>query len=839
MIAVVGIARRRVARLKSEINHELNCNASLMRATQAFPFSNRPQSMENKMIIRYIDAFAGAGKTYALLKHVAERVNEGSSFIFCQPTTDLIAETIALLRVLYPEVIAVSINHLSTPPDESVVGRITKYLKNANPEPHVLFVTWNSFERLNFIADKRRWDVVIDEIPSVHRYFRLDVPETHGLLTEHLENIELHDSSYSAIFARKRNKVSQIATNKGGDEALMVYRNLAYHICSRRWGVYINNRQYEHLISGKSKNRTLHAYAMLRANIFDGFNSVLVAGACFKESFFYRWLSRSVKFAEAKELYGTLKYERHPNGELLTIFYGLDGSFSKRRRDKPGYWNGITQFVINEFGDCVTLRSTNERADVSMFEGLETFIRLPHSPHGLNKYMDIDNVAFLSAFNLYPDHNNFLREILGMTKGEVDNAMHRQIAYQEILRSSLRDPENKNPKKVFVPDHDTAAWLQSQFDGSTIQKVDLGIEAAPSKRGRPRKYEDNKSRQAAYDQRQREQKAKSKSIVTEPDMQGNIESASYENSYKTLIGNNVRNQNFIASVYVTFDQQNPEMVITESIDEFEDTLRQASLQETESKEDNILFCPALFEEGKRSEAAIIRANGIVLDFDGGDIDPITLSQIFPHLRMTTYATYSATRSDFRYRAYIPTSQCMTADTYKAIATHIRTILIENGFTEEKRKVGSDRKAHGLDRSKLSAASLFYFPCVPADPEAAFFRVFKDGDRKPLNVTAWLEKAAVPDHVLESISSEIILPSTMNPHLVEKAIERYRLATAMPGNGNHASFVLMLSLGYAGCSEMEARSIARQEFMASSNWKERINEIDHRVTELKMRGFFMN
>jgi hypothetical protein len=76
----------------------------------------------------------------------------------------------------------------------------------------------------------------------------------------------------------------------------------------------------------------------------------------------------------------------------------------------------------------------------------------------LNSFQHIANVEFLSARNLTPAHGKFAEPTIGLTENEIRTAIHRQVAYQTVMRGALRDTENHEAKRIFVPDLGTAEW---------------------------------------------------------------------------------------------------------------------------------------------------------------------------------------------------------------------------------------------------------------------------------------------------------------------------------------------------------------------------------------------
>lgn len=132
--------------------------------------------------------------------------------------------------------------------------------------------------------------------------------------------------------------------------------------------------------------------------------------------------------------------------------------------------------------------------------------RLPNKPHGLNSFAEFDDIVFLSSLNPPTDHFRFLQS-RGIHGGEVRAFTYFAEAYQAIMRTSIRTPDNRQPKRILVPDRALAEYLHDVFPGSRIEKLDIGItEDVPKMRGRPRRHNSNPERVAQQRQEARERK---------------------------------------------------------------------------------------------------------------------------------------------------------------------------------------------------------------------------------------------------------------------------------------------------------------------------------------------
>jgi hypothetical protein len=90
--------------------------------------------------------------------------------------------------------------------------------------------------------------------------------------------------------------------------------------------------------------------------------------------------------------------------------------------------------------------------------------KLTHNAHGINAYADRLDYAFMSAIQPTAFFNNFLRERCGLSGGAVAFAFSGYNAYQLIMRTALRDPNNTQPVNVFALDTDMILGVMDLFD---------------------------------------------------------------------------------------------------------------------------------------------------------------------------------------------------------------------------------------------------------------------------------------------------------------------------------------------------------------------------------------
>ena len=280
----------------------------------------------------------------------------------------------------------------------------------------------------------------------------------------------------------------------------------------------------------------------------------------------------------------------------------------------------------------------------------------------------------------------------------------------------------------------------------------------------------------------------------------------------------------------------------------------------QAKEDAPLLSPAIFDRDiqnsantKRGLANVIAVRGIMLDCDGGPdaITPEELADIFSDLRIIFWNSFRSTRQAPRWRAYIPTTGLMTREAYEVIWAEIKIRLEEAGYAHRSeiarrnREVGkaSGLKDHGLDESKFTASSLFYFPSHAAGREDdAFWRDFNDEFRALLDPRVWvvgaLNRAKKPslrrvavDYGVHSIAQVPKPSATTREVRQERALAQWRSCTS---DYHDAFWRLTCRLWTAGMPEAELRATLFTEARHSRTPRDREREISRNLNRVSAR-----
>lgn len=759
--------------------------------------------------IHYFGAPCGSGKTHRIADLVCELAAKGQNVIVLQPSKELIDKTVADELTGRKNKPVIHVIHGDTVP--SVSSSIVRLSREKNLKGVVIFSTHQDITHLQYFKKRHNWTLIIDEDLQAERYCKHELPNTHELITRHLEIVP-HDAIYGRVGVAGADDLKAMAKNSQRDEVFEVLSDTLRVITNSNWETFVNLASYAKLKEGKVK--TLAFHSCLSPRVVEGFKKILMTSANFKESAIYQLWQDKVSFMEDTSFGAGLRYTQHPNGHLVTIYYGMGGSWSKKKGSRLLDPSSDNKETIRDrlISSVANLCPENEyiwHGNVALKNPPtgSNAIPLPSRPHGLNSFMHVHDVAIFSAVNPNPDHTNFLRS-LGLDREAVRGFTYYSTAYQAILRSSLRNTDDQNEKRIFVADLYLAEYLARIIPGAKIEKMDIGIDLSryTHRVGRSRKFDSGSQRQAVYRRRM-------KLIDGIAKVEAMLEKAKPENRYETTIES--------YSIFVTHlttatlyrgkkTVERPIYFNVTDIDEYVDYLRASHDRVLSSKDDNGFISPAVFipaksKEFSRGNANITFVRHVYLDLEDGDLSPAEFPSLFPHLRMVLFNSFRHTRSKPRFRVFIPTTRPMTKEAYELIFDNIVAKLEDAGYhviKSVKGYVPAGMKRSGLDHSKRSASSIFHLPCKSTDHKSEAFFIDHDGeDRDILDPSDWVKNSVVWEGVVPKKKSKTKAGSIDNA-LVDAAIAEWNDSRNHPGQGNPRFYILALALQRAGLSEFE-------------------------------------
>jgi Type III restriction enzyme, res subunit len=743
-----------------------------------------------------VDAACGAGKSFALHRAINNLALKNTDIIVVVPSIKLIKQYEIDLGALSPALKVNTIHSENVDDDQKPVILIMNYLRNEHPG-EVLLITQQSFNIIcGMLSHQKSRHLIIDEIPVPFSLLRYgDKDEHKNGLKRILECIDVQltdtDPSFYAVACKDEPRLQKIARERDEDGNYTELQVLAYQLLSKNHVNVVNRKLWD-----SHRIECIDLYSCIHFNIYHGYQSVTIAGACFTDSALYKlWSRNGVTFQSDENLMKTLRYIKHQNGSEVQIYYSLEGhTWSQNLMKGEKDCNGnatifgpnlklIEEAVLKLFDGEEFIYTCNFKYEGLVFERIDTAHILPQTIHGMNCWMEYNNVACIAARNIDINYQRFLETYVDLDIEEIHNIIGREFTYQSVLRSAIRDIKNHDIKRVYVVDKGSALFLADQLEGAELIHLPIEGLKLPKRAGRPRMHKSEAAR-----------KAKKRSQQTVDDVL--IEKARDErDTYRGWL------------FKTKYDNLGFDPVFSEEYRDMEDQMNILSNKTHGKKTDNHLICPSFFDGKPRSRENVVFANGIFLDIDGKDKPPIhpeEFAKLFPHVRMTAFNTYSSTLEWIRYRVWIPTDRVMTADEYISVTTSMVDLIPKDA---------------GIDKTKLYPENIFYPPCQAEDVFGNYFGTFEES-RRVLYVDDWV----LPDHESnDAAEAEVIgdkISKTRNDDKMRKAIENWSPATAPKGYGNQHTFILACQLKKAGLDKWQAQKIMLDEASKCSSTQSR-------------------
>lgn len=737
--------------------------------------------------LRYLDSIAGGGKTYSANSHVASNASaDDYKYIVAQPSMLLIDQTLSDMQTRFPDVQATAIHSANVGKNKRPVACVIEHFKKSASLPmgEVLYVSHAALSCLpEGIKETfgKRWNLIVDEVPGATSC----ITYNHGIPTGIRRSVKIipEGAAYARVKATNHALWKRISQGKTKSAALLAFKDLAGALLNPHQSVYVLLSQWS--VCSEQERQTSF-FTVLNPSIFENFaGRPTIMSAGFQDTLLYRlWTGAGVMFDEHRQLGNAVRASEHTNGHLLTISYVLDEDWSKKKRDTMAcvgstktVQEAMRDAAISLFGDDHVYMCNKDSEDLFECVGHH----LPNSPWGLNEYQHIDNAVVYSALNLTPAHIKFL-DARGVTSDEIRGAITYQATYQAIMRTSLRDIDSTTQKHVIVQDLGCAEYLAKLFPGCSMQKLDAGIAIKTGRKdskGRGRNVSDAQ-RKTALRLEQKMRLEMGVRLVNElaskvshntnrvQDLWDKNDAANSTIDPPLASQQPSDNLKIGMSLFENLHAKKPTGVIEwHGPDQFINWLRECSENVFETKHANQLISPSIFDPQRAIDANdlnvhgkhkvkgrinVVSAIGIWLDNDGGDLSKEELLNLFPHLRMVIYSTFSSTPEMPKYRVFIPTTCAMTAELYMHVTEQLKQVIEQAGgggrseawlrnwgkkWAREHNGVETSWRPyrnHGFDWTKTFPENMMYLPCkAGTSPEASFFEDHNDGRREPLNV----------------------------------------------------------------------------------------------------------
>lgn len=769
---------------------------------------------------------------------------QGERVVVAMPTKAVIAETMGKLNVTGTNVRVTDVVSHDGSEERSVTSRLMEKLKEPDNGGEMVFITHEGWKLLPY-AGKLGWNLIVDEVPTIHSSFDPLIDDDLRQLTDQAAFLSSPYEGLKFLSVSKSPDKALAFDNDTGNRSKI--QKLAWEAFSKKSLVLVPVDCIEALQSPDSDGRKFQAFSLVTPKVVEPFQSVLMLSANFENTLpFHLWTKHGARFIEDQELAKRLRFQKH-DGRRATISYVTDRDWSKQVQDREmgdgcTIHTRVVEKVSEFFGAKPFIWVANKRFGDKLFAANENARRLPNVSHGLNAYQTFNNVVFLSALNPSPAEFSYFKQ-LGLTERQAKTARFHESVYQGIMRCSLRSQDDSRPVQIVVMDRATATYLHELLPGSTVQKRDW-IPAEDTIRkpaGRPKEHADATARKRASRSRQKAMKVHD-DFVTQADalvLSNHFASNGSHDIPIESIGQNVTRWFWGMQFESIVATHANDIFWFETLTGFVDGLRASARQPIVNKEDGGLISPAYFNRDKtektdRGNANIEFLRGIWLDNDGDGVSPFEVSNLFPELEMVISNSFSSTMAKPRFRVFIPTTTVFSVQTHDTIMRGIWDRLHKAGFEADRVSEAVDgRRFHGFDRSKKPAASLFYLPRQAFDPSGNIFLEFLGGARAPLQPREWIRKYHQEPETLTEKAMDDWSDASVDWVKVDAATAAWRNAPKTPGSGNRDFFKLGLSLKSAGMSQPEIEAYLQREASYARRPAQRHRQIRSIVRSLEM------
>jgi len=197
----------------------------------------------------------------------------------------------------------------------------------------------------------------------------------------------------------------------------------------------------------------------LNPDILMDWSSVWIAAAVFDRTFMSYWL-------KANRIDYETVFEFEPHSAAARWHIPQDEfSWSKNYRNRnPDIERTMREYINRTRSGKLIYNSNNDSTTVLTFG-----TRINHNAHGVNAYSHLTDYAFLSAIKPHPLFVNFIKQHCGLDKKQFEFAFAGYTAYQLLMRSALRDPNNSTVVNLFFLDTTQALGIMDLFDPNTYQ----------------------------------------------------------------------------------------------------------------------------------------------------------------------------------------------------------------------------------------------------------------------------------------------------------------------------------------------------------------------------------
>ncbi|WP_379921710.1 hypothetical protein [Erythrobacter sp. R86502] len=652
------------------------------------------------MQFHIISRGCGQGKTQAVLGLMA---NTQDRYVLAQPSLRLVTQS-------HSDLLGKNANARAQVITSNTNSGVQQSIREAMmrpgllaQSPNLLFVTHQGVMDLKG-ADRSSWNLVVDEIPSATQHMEYKLKLTRRWVTRHLSIRDGIGDTYELVIRPGHvDAVETMLRDARKDTLAEALMGLWSVLLNPHYRVYVTKAEW--LAKGKTARGDveLNAHAVLQPSVFDGWKSVTLLGANAHESRLVQiWKQMGVEFASHPSI-PDMSHQAS-TGMRLTINYLTNKTWTRHLRNVSLGRNGFDDLIhklLPYLPDDYIWTANN--ADSGKVENILVGRKLPPVSHGLNSYRSINAAVTLGSFNDDLSHSKFLWSAFQLSDEDLFRSQAGEMAYQMVMRTSLRVTNSNAPVAAFVPDWRTAEYLAQLLPGARVEQLDLGIEAL--KGGKPRfRVASTPSERMARSRQKQAQAVKTSNELL----------ALHRMASGAMVG---ETPIMITSkaVVATRDVESHALPNWDSLRDLLESDRHRKLDKDKAG----LIVGSLMDPDATPDSVAGLANVVYtqmawMDIDDGDITPEEASGLLGDIKHLIYSSYNNGKvtGKHRFRVVVPLSKPVDADTYRAIWQVLADRFSAAGYwvpSKAGQEVPANRPVSGLDYSKCKVSDFMYRP----------------------------------------------------------------------------------------------------------------------------------
>jgi hypothetical protein len=411
------------------------------------------------MLIKYSDAFCGAGKSRWAIEHMNSKPGR---YLFAVDKIELIAAHRAKLKNV--EVVEI---HSKAPETIHVSRSLRGAAYQYRDRAHVVVFCTHAALQQSDLAGYDGWTLIIDEVPNVWTHASWSAKASWRWLDENFVLEPFSEGGWSSV--KQKSTAPRLADVR--DDALVASAATLMKAASTS-GVVANITSWE-----QARERKVSWMTVWHPENLEAFSQIILLGNAVKKSLLYElWTTLDPTISWEPIALPYRPYSIRP----VTIQYfsrrQASASFfesAERPLEKIAAWiqanTNQEHFYLTNIGQTLDLPGR----------------RIRPKAHGFNQLAGISSCSILYANKPSPDEAKAL-ELLGLTSSQVVRAREYEDILQGVMRSSARDPDSTTPVTIRVFSLDHAEFLATMLGDVTLKFINVGINEAYAPKGRPR-----------------------------------------------------------------------------------------------------------------------------------------------------------------------------------------------------------------------------------------------------------------------------------------------------------------------------------------------------------------